>query len=188
MIKKIRLLHIISSLKMGGAEAVLVDLLRCLPQNEYEHHVIYFHDGPNHTHIQALGIPTYCISGLLHQYDPLFWWRLYRVIKIINPHVILSSLWAASFAARIISVVVSVPVICAVHAEIDHHGRIRNLLDYYTLSYASAIIAVSEGVVASLVKQFDAISVQKIVLIKNGIDVCALQKKQEQQSKERIII
>lgn len=185
MIKKIRLLHIISSFKIGGAEAVLVDLLRCLSHDKYEHHVIYFHDGPNRVHIQALGIPTYAISGLLHQYDPLFWWRLYHVIKTINPHVILSSLWAASFVARLMGAMISVPVICAVHAEVDHHGRVRNLLDYYTLSYASAIIAVSEGVKVSLVKQYGATTAQKIVLIKNGIDVVDLQKKQEQQYKER---
>ena len=187
-IKRIRLVHIISSLKIGGAEAVLVDLLRCLPDDHYEHHVIYFHDGPNRAYIQALGIPTYHMSGLLYRYDLFFWWRLYRLIKTINPDLILSSLWAASFAARVVSSLVSVPVICVVHAELGHHGRLRNMLDYYTLSYASAIVAVSEGVADSLVTRLNTIDTQKIVLIKNGIDVNALQKRQEKQHKERSTI
>lgn len=183
--KRIRLVHIISSLKIGGAEAVLIDLLRSLPQEKYDHHVIYFHDGPNRMHIHALGIPVYQVFGCVYLYDPLFWWRLYRLIKYINPDVIQSSLWAASFAARVVSLFVSVPVICTVHAELGHHGHFRNMLDYYTLSYAHAIVAVSEGVAASLVTQVHKTCAQKIVVIKNGIDVFALQQKQEQELKER---
>lgn len=186
--KRIRLVHIISSLKIGGAESVLVDLLNSLPPDQYEHHVIYFHDGPNRLHIQALGIPTYHLTGFLYRYDLLFWWRLYRLIQHIRPHLIHSALWAASFAARVVSSCASIPVICAVHAELGHHGRLRTLLDFYTLSYAHAIVAVSEGVAASLVAQLDITNAQKIVLIKNGIDSVALQKKQEQQRKERSTI
>lgn len=182
---RIRLVHIISSLKIGGAESVLVDLLSSLPHDQYEHHVIYFHDGPNRLHIQALGIPVYHVSGFLYRYDLLFWWRLHRLIQRIKPDLIHSSLWAASFAARVVSSYTSIPVICAVHAELGHHGRLRTLLDFYTFSSVHAIVAVSEGVAASLVAQLDRASTQKVVLIKNGIDTVALQKKQGQQYKER---
>ncbi len=182
--QRIKLVHIISSLKIGGAESVLIDLLNALSHDHYEHHVIYFHDGPNRLHIQTLGIPTYHVSGFVYSYDALFWWRLYRLMQQIRPDLIHSSLWAASFAARVVSVCTSIPVICVVHAELGHHGGLRTLLDYYTFSYAHAIVAVSEGVAASLVAQLGARHAQKIVLIKNGIDVVALQKKQEQQRKE----
>jgi len=185
---RIRLVHIISSLKIGGAESVLVDLLRCLPQDMYEHHVIYFHDGPNRIHIQALGISTYHVTGFSYRYDAIFWWRLYRVIKNIGPDLIHSSLWAASFVARVMSSFISVPVICAVHAELGHHGRVRNILDSYTFAYADAIVAVSEGVAASLVTQFGNTYAQKITLIKNGIDVVDIQKKQKEGYKERSAI
>jgi glycosyltransferase involved in cell wall biosynthesis len=183
-VKRIRLLHIISSLKRGGAESVLVDLLRSLPHDQYEHHVIYFHDGPNRLHIQALGIATYHIRGLLYRYDPSFWWRLSYHVATINPDVIHSALWMASLSARILAAYCAIPLICSVHAQLSHHGKIRTLIDYYTYAQADAIVAVSDSVAQSL-QALDSVAVQKIVVINNGIDVAAIHTKQHEQKKDR---
>ena len=69
--KKI-ILHLITSLNMGGAETLLCDLLERADTSSYEYAVIYFHEGPNVARLHKLGIPTYHIKGLFCLYDPIF--------------------------------------------------------------------------------------------------------------------
>ena len=72
VIKKIHLVHIISSLGVGGAESILFQLLNNLNDTEFNHTVIYFHDGPYVKKINDLGIKTYKVNGLFITYDPVF--------------------------------------------------------------------------------------------------------------------
>ena len=66
-----RIVHVISSLKRGGAETVLASLLTHPSLDTYEHHVIYFHDGPLKKSLQKS-----TIRGYLHiPYGPLFFCR-----------------------------------------------------------------------------------------------------------------
>ena len=51
---KKKIVHLISSLKIGGAESWLVDLANHLPREKFEQHVIFFHDGPNKKNIERL--------------------------------------------------------------------------------------------------------------------------------------
>jgi glycosyltransferase involved in cell wall biosynthesis len=156
MSKKITITHIISSLKIGGAEALL-------------HRVLYFHEGPYRNKIEALGIKTEQINGLICLYDPVFFWRLYKTIKKINPHVIHSSLWAANFCGRLVARVLSIPIVCAVHLGPDQDGFIRNMLDKFTLFYATKIVAVSQTVKESLSRK-NWFPAKRIVAIPNGIN------------------
>lgn len=169
-IRKIKVVHIISSLKIGGAEAVLVDLLRTLGNQYYEHHVLYFHAGNNVARIQELGIATYAIKGLFFRYDVGFFIRLYHLIKVIKPDIIHSSLWAANFMARIVGFLLGIPTICAVHLGVETDGRVRNILDHYTLNFATHLVAISNNVAESLYNRWTWLKPARISVIKNGID------------------
>ncbi len=163
-----RILHVISSLKMGGAESLLVDLVTTLNTTKNQHYVIYFHAG---LHIQALqqhGIKLYQVKGLVCLYDPIFFIRLYRLIKSINPDCIHGWLWAANFASSIIAYVLRIPQISSLH--IDHDGFIRNTLDIYSYRLATRIVPVSDGVANSLVQRHPSINKKSIQVIKNGIN------------------
>lgn len=168
--KRIKLVHVISSLKIGGAESLLVDLIRLMPSHRYDHHVIYFHDGPNRTRLTHMGIPTYHVSGGFCLYDPIFWLRLYRLLKILQPDIIHGSLWAANFAVRLIGkMILHIPTVCVLHWSLEQDGRIRNMLDYGTLDWADRVVAIADGVASSLA---DAawVSHKNIQVIYNGID------------------
>jgi glycosyltransferase involved in cell wall biosynthesis len=171
--RKKKIVHVISSLKIGGAESLLYDLIVGLGSEQYEHHVIFFHDGPNAKRLQELGIPVYHIKGLICMYDPLFFWRLHRTIKKLKPDVIHSALWAANLAARIIVFRQGIPLVSAVHLGVDLDGRIRNLLDQPTFGLARHIIAVSEGVKKSL-QDKGWVDDSSITVIPNGIDPQAI--------------
>ncbi len=163
------LLHVISGLKIGGAEFILYELVESL-QSEFEQFVICFHDGAYRQKIEALGVPVYHITGGLTCYDPLFFWRLYRLIRQLNPTVMHTSLWAANFCGRLFSKFMKIPVVCAIHQVIDHNGSFRTMLDWPTFNHAHKIIAVSSTIHDSLKKR-SPVNPAKICLIDNGINV-----------------
>lgn len=179
MIKKIKLVHLISSLKLGGAEAVLVDLLKQLGTTQYEHHVVYFHGGPNLARIQALGIPTYHITGAVSLYDPLFWVRLYRCIKGMRPALIHAHLWAANLAGRLIGRLLGIQVINTIHTQLLNQGRFRCAIDFVSLPLANAVVAVGPAIFSSGRRwPYDE---KKIQCITNGVDVAAIQQRALEQ-------
>lgn len=167
--KKKKLLHIISSLKIGGAESLLVDMIREL-DDEFEQHVIYFHPGPNVTRIEHQGIPVYRIRGLVSLYDPLFLKRLYGLVKSIAPNCIHTSLWAANFFGRIIAKFLKIPTLSVVHLGVNQDGFFRNILDRYTFFLATRTVAVSDDV-AQTVEKKGFLKRGHIQVIRNGIDV-----------------
>lgn len=170
MATKIRILHVTSSLKIGGAETVLCTLLEQLPRDRFEHHVIYFHDGPMRARIEMHGIPLYPVSGLLALYDPFFWISLYSLIKQINPNHIHSLLWAANVASRVVARLLAIPVTSVYHNNVDQDGTLRNLLDRWTVCFAHALVAVSDDVADSLCANAPYIQRESVHVIKNGVD------------------
>ena len=141
------ILHLITSLKVGGAESALVNYLsKVVGQDGNTHSVAYFHLGPNVDKIRNLGVKTYQISGTLSIYDPVFFFRLAKLIQFIKPDVIHSSLWSANIIARLISKFSKIPVICDLHGNSFDEGRVRNWFDRRTVKYCAKIVAVSNSV------------------------------------------
>jgi len=165
--EKKKIVHIITSLKRGGAESLLVDLLAEL--TGYEHHVIYFHDGPNRQRLEQIGIKTYQIKGLLSLYDSLFFIRFWRIVKLLNPYCIHSALWAANFAARIIAQLQKIPLVSVMHLGVHQDGTLRNIIDAISFKLSQNVIAVSQEVAES-VKNRAWLPAERIVTIKNGIN------------------
>ncbi|MCL4361363.1 glycosyltransferase [Candidatus Dependentiae bacterium] len=171
---KIKILHIISSLKIGGAEQVLYQMLGNL--NEYEHKVLFFHDGPFREKINALGIETVQIKGLICKYDPIFIFNILKNIIIFKPNVIHASLWAANFFARIFGKILKIPVLGVIHIVPEHDGKFRNFLDKISLSLTDEVVAVSDSVHDSLINN-KFIKNKEIKVIKNGINSFSLLQK-----------
>jgi glycosyltransferase involved in cell wall biosynthesis len=174
-----KILHLITSLKVGGAESALVNYLsKIVGRDGNTHSVACFHRGPNTKKIEDLGVKAYQISGMLSIYDPIFFFRLIKLIKFIKPDVIHSSLWSANIIARLIYKFSKIPVICDLHGNSFHEGRFRNWLDRRTVGYCSKIIAVSDSVkdayLKNIIEQSNRAVASKLMVIKNGIDVESL--------------
>lgn len=174
MMSKFNLLHISSSLKVGGAETLLCSILEKLLSEEVEHHVIYFHDGPIRARIEALGIKTYHVRGLFFIYDPIFWVRLWYCIKTIKPKRIHSLLWAANVASRLLGRWLGIPVVSAYHNNVVLDGAFRNRLDRWTVKYADIVVAINDDIARSVELNAPCISVNSIKVIRQGIDVLEL--------------
>lgn len=163
-----KIVHVISSLHIGGAEILLVELITSLKERGHEQEVIYFYDGPCKQELIDLGIPLHQIRGMWCRYDPVFWWRLYRRIIGLKPHVLHGSLWAASLGARIIGCLCGIPVISVVHAMPVVEGRMRGIIDRATYWCARELVAVSDPIAAH-VQQRAWLSRAHVRTITNGI-------------------
>lgn len=176
---KKKIVHLISSLKIGGAESLLYDLIIGLGNEDYEHYVVYFHDGPNAQRLRDIGISLHHVQGLVCLYDPWFVSRLYTTIKTINPDLIHSALWAANFLGKFIARMLHIPIVCAVHLGVDLDGVIRNALDRINFNWATHVIAVSDGVEKSI-RNKQWLHPEDVTVIPNGIDVDAIVQRTRQ--------
>lgn len=166
--KKKHIVHLISSLKVGGAEMVLVSLIKNL-DSSHKNTVIYFHDGPNRKVLEEKGVKVISIKGLLSIYDPLFFIRLIRCIRQLTPDVIHSSLWSANVAGRIVAKWLDIPILCAIHSSTNlaRRGR-RNSLFREHVDRALAHWADKYVLVSSTI-QFPFIPSTKSLVINNGV-------------------
>jgi L-malate glycosyltransferase len=180
MSRKNTIVHIITSLKIGGAESLLVDFLEHPLSAQVNHQVIYFHDGPNRQRLEQLGIPVYQIKGIFCLYDPLFFIRLYRLIKRLKPDCIHSWLWSANIAGRVVGKLRAIPLLNSFHLGVDQDGFLRNVIDRFTQQIPQRMVAVSDGVAHTMVQRLNLTKPERLTVIKNGIDVqkiCTKSKK-----------
>ena len=140
-----RILHVITSLKGGGTEAQLYDLLTYFKQNpNNQHFVAYFRHGPVVDDIAKLGIPVYHIKGILSgdQPDPLLYIRVKKLAKELKVDLIHSALWSADIVSRLAGRSLGIPVMSDIHTDASYRNWFRNWLDAKTAPFAQRIIAV----------------------------------------------
>lgn len=181
-----RLIHLTSSLKRGGAEAVLCELVERLDTRVFQQQVIYFHDGPHRERLHALGIITHHVQGFICCYDPLFWYRLWKILRHQKPDCLHTLLWSANITGRIMSRLLGLRCVSVWHNNVDQDGFFRNYLDRVTAGYASFHVAVSSGVFASVYQRNIIKPPQAPMIITNGIDTQGVQRKVLQQAVGRL--
>lgn len=166
--------HIISSLERGGAQAVLYDIVQGLAKRDYQQSIIYLHGGPYVDAFAASGIPMYQIKGFVSPFDPIAINNLYVLLQKINPSLVHTVLWAANWMGRIVTQRLKIPCIAALHNNYEQNGWVRNFLDRIVPFSNEAIIAVSEEVKASFYQWQKTTS--PCIVIRNGIDNKAFQQ------------
>lgn len=182
--RKIRLLHITSSLGVGGAEAVLCDLIDQLGNEEFEHHVIYFHGGLNVQRLQKSGVSLYHVQGFLFLYDAYFFLRCYAIAKKVAPDCIHSLLWMANVVARVIGLVYRVPIINVLHNNAVLNGLMRHCVERLVYNGSTRCVAVSTEVKDSFIEHYGSRFAEAKV-IPNGINVARVTQWSLEQKKER---
>jgi glycosyltransferase involved in cell wall biosynthesis len=182
-----KIMHIITSLKIGGAESALYNLLsQFKKKSKNQHFVIYFHDGPNVQKIKNLGIPLFKIQGLLYKYDPFIYYRLKKLIIKIKPDIMHSALWSANFIGKLLAKKLRIPIICDLHSNFSHDGKIRAFLETFTAHMANRYVAVSQtayqGYLDTVINKLKKKAtkkhiISKLTIIQNGIDITETRKK-----------
>jgi len=152
---KIKLLHLISRLDIGGAERQLLSLVAHLDKEKYDIYVGYFQGkGELEREFQDAGIKIkkFKFIGL---WDISFWWRLYQDMKANRYDIVHTHGFKADLCGAIIGRLTGVhKIISTVHNQEQYlKDPIIRFLEKWIISpIDDTIIVVSEGVERFLIK------------------------------------
>ena len=165
-----RVLYIIDSLKIGGAEMLLMGLLDGVAEAGGQAHVAYFTPGPLEAEVRRRGVPLTRLSdkGLK---DPRVILRVRRLIRDWQPDVVHTHLLKSDLVGQIAARMTGTPRLITLH-NTDHWRSNRVMSAVYRTATrgADACIAVSERV-AEHVADTRGYARGRITTIVNGIDL-----------------
>lgn len=175
-----RVLCVISGMGGGGAERLLLHLLRGLPERGYEFELAVLKPGGELAHSVPDGVPMFDLSGYAHSWrSALGLFRFPRLVQDRRPDIVLSSLTKANrFVLR------AKPLVdheCAWIATVQNNitdslsqysGLSRQMIEKevsHVYPRADVLIAVSEGVKRDLIENF-GLPPERIRVIYNFVD------------------
>src|SRR3989454_12814506 len=113
-LKRIRVLHVITSLGIGGAERLVVSAAGGLSAARFDHAICCLAErGPLAGEAEAAGVPVFCVGqfpGLRH---PIAFARLVRTIRSFRPTIVHTHLQSANLYGRLAARLARVPVVAA---------------------------------------------------------------------------
>ncbi|MBS0614803.1 MAG: glycosyltransferase [Proteobacteria bacterium] len=179
------ILHVIDSLDLGGAQSVLINLIRHGDRSRFNYEVATMHGhGVYWDAVRELGIPVHSLSvhPLLPSYVPaLLWLCASRRYDIVHAHLLGSNLIAKPLAA-----------LCRVKVRINHDhcndktGMNRWLVraDKLVNRLSTHVIAVS-GSVRDYAICHEGLPADRVDTVYNGIDLARFQPGPEKRTEAR---
>lgn len=172
-----KLLIIINSLGVGGAERLIIDDIHELQGRGVHVDLVTLKREKTASLKETLVITNgrWTIIPFSGLWDVQSWWRLWRLIRDCRPDVVMTHLWFANTIGRLAAYLARVPTIISFeHGFNNESGRTWMFWVDRILQYLStAIVAVSEATKQMLVAR--GIRSTKVQVILNGIDVCKYQ-------------
>jgi glycosyltransferase involved in cell wall biosynthesis len=181
-----RILHVIDSLDLGGAQIVLLNLIKHADRQRFQPEVVCLHGrGVFWERIRATGVPLWSLS--FHHWFPsyvpgLAMLLLARRYDIVHCHLLASNVIAKPLAAA-----------CKVGIRINHDHcndkvedrRIWALpADRWSNRFSTHVIAVSESTRA-FVEEHQSVPATRTVTVHNGIDCSICRPRPEKREEAR---
>ena len=169
--KKKKILQLIDGLNIGGAEVLLVDLVRGIKQAGYDVSVGYSTFGPLEKDLLKLEIPVTRLPRL-GRMDPFLFFGMCQLILREKPDIIHTHLFKSDLHGRLAARLCGVPVVVSTSHNNDVWAR-RFPLGYlygFTAKLTNRVIAVSKEVRDYQI-QHTGISANKIIVIENGVNI-----------------
>ena len=149
--KAVRILHLISTLDIGGAEQDLLKLVTSADPAHFTHEVVSMTTlGPIGERLQAAGIPTHALNMIKGLPDPRGIPRLYRIARTLRPDLIHTWLYHANLlglSIRGLSRGLIWGILCS-DMDLSHYGttyRWTVTAGRYLACLPSAIVVNSEA-------------------------------------------
>ncbi len=165
----LNILHLCESSETGGAESVLISLVEGLDKSRYRSVVCLLSDGWLRIQLDKRGIETLVIPQP-HTFDVIWLWRLYRLLKDRNIHVMHSHEFATNVYASMLSGLTGIPVVATAHGKNYYGEKWRRRLAYRFVAWQSQLVAVSQDLKLFLAQQI-GIPPDRIRVVHNGIDL-----------------
>ena len=169
--KKKKILQLIDGLNIGGAEVLLVDLVRGSKDAGYDVSVGYSTYGPLERNLVVLGISCTRLPRL-GRVDPILLLRMCQLILREKPDIVHTHLFKSDLHGRLAARLCGVPVVISTSHNNDVWARRFPLGIFYgfTAKLTDKVIAVSNEVREYQI-QYTGISPHKIIVIDNGVNV-----------------
>jgi glycosyltransferase involved in cell wall biosynthesis len=175
--RKFRIAFVIDGLSMGGAERLMVPILKHLSRTQFEAHVcaLQSKDGnPMADEIRALGIPVHCLE-IKHLRDWNALPRLIRYLKENDIDLVHTQLEFANILGNLSARFLHLPSVCTIHVmpalDVKAKSKLHQKLEWFVLNYfCDRVISVSEEARAYHLRISGAAAGQ-VFTIHNGIDL-----------------
>jgi len=169
-VHRTRVMYIAHTFEVGGAEDLVLNLVRHLP-DRFEPMVCAIGDlGPIGHEIRAAGIPVIALGlnpGLRRPWDVA---RIARFLRETQPEIVHTFLLTASLYGRFAAMLARVPVVIGSEHNIYHRKRRHHALAERLLMHGTAsVVVVAESVRDFYIRQVHA-DPAKVDVIRNAVD------------------
>jgi glycosyltransferase involved in cell wall biosynthesis len=183
---KIRILHLVDGLVMGGAEVLITQIIEALGTEKYKHFVFYFaDDGPIREKIETLGILVYKGNDRASIKQPIrFMVTLFDLVRDLisfirskRIQIIQSHMGPANQLAVTVGKLLKIPTFPTVHtplAFVDERSRwdtrvcFKKALNQFVYRMADRVVVVSQEIKEIFQKRF-SLENDNFFVLKNGI-------------------
>ncbi|HEY7124562.1 MAG TPA: glycosyltransferase [Ktedonobacterales bacterium] len=172
---RLRILHVITGLEIGGAERVLLETARYQQAHGHEVAVCALRpEGPLASAVREV-CPLYTVD-MGHRLSPGVIWKLARLMRRGRYDVVHSYLYQANLVTRVAARLAGVPVnISSVRCSYTWLRWPHFAVDRWTAHFADCITSVSEATRQFSIER-EGLPAGKIVTLRNGIEVSRFDK------------
>ncbi len=167
-----RVLHVIDSFDLGGAQTALLNLIKYADRERFELEVACLHGrGVFWRDFVALGVPVHSLSPA--KWLPLYVPRLLRLLATRRFDVVHCHLFGANWIAKPLAALLRVPVIVAhdqCNDRLRHESAPARWLDTLTNRLSTHICAVSRSTRDFLLTR-EGLPEARVSVVHNGVDL-----------------
>ena len=169
---KYRVLHVIDSFDLGGAQTALLNLIRYTDRERFEPEVACLHGrGVFWEDFAALGVPVHSLSPA--KWLPLYVWRLARLLAARRFDIVHCHLFGANWIAKPLAALLGVRVRInhdQCNDRLRHDNPLARWLDTATNRLSTHVCAVSKSTRDFLVER-EGLPEALVSVVYNGVDV-----------------
>jgi glycosyltransferase involved in cell wall biosynthesis len=172
----VKLFYFITNLELGGAQTVLVHLMRRLDRSRFDPTVVclYGSDTPAGAAIREANVPVIDLQ-MTHKWRFDAFWRLYKLLRRQRPAILHNILFHAVLPGRILGRLAGTPLILSWRQNVELGSKLRDWLNRWTIALDDQVVAVSEAVRQAEI-ECSHISSSRITSIPNFVDATQIQR------------
>jgi glycosyltransferase involved in cell wall biosynthesis len=190
--RKYKIAYVIDGLSMGGAERLMVPILKHLSRTDFDAYVcaLQSKDGnPMADEIRALGIPVDCLD-IKHLRDWNGLPRLLQYLKENDVDLVHTQLEFANILGNITARFLHLPSVCTIHVmpalDVKTKSKLHQRLEWFALKYfCDRVISVSEEA-RQYHLQISGASQSQVSTIYNGIDLSGFLSRDRQLERAKV--
>ncbi len=169
MIKRCRIVYLITDLDVGGAENSLYQLVTHLDTKKFSPIVYSLScEGKIADKLRNKGIEVVCL-GAKNKFDITVFFKLIKLLNRQKPHILHTYLFHANFLGRIAGRIAGVPIIISSVRTMEKQKWHHVYLDMLTCWMVDKEVCVSKDV-EGFVRKYAKVPAHKLITIYNGID------------------